>query len=184
MSAEDMMNEKHVPAQEGIIQEYSTTFDESSEKITTTIGHGRCSGCGEIDASKYYLCTGGELLCKNCVIIHEGKVYCREHIESDLGSKQLAKLLVGIICKLGIDKIKKFSKIKNSDIQKLKQELVDRDYITEKGIGFFIEKKLNDRGISAAKSFVKAYSQDLDFQVFIKKILELRPDWQEVLSAS
>ncbi len=181
MSAEDMMNEKHIPAQEGIIQEYSTAFDESSEKITTTIGHGRCSGCGEIDAKKYYLCCKGELLCKDCLLDHEGNAYCRKHVESELGSKQLAKLLIGIFFKLNIDKIKKFSKLKTEEVEGLKRELVERNYATEKGFGFFVEKKITDEGMSVIKTFIKAYSRDMDFQIFMKKILEERPDWKETL---
>jgi len=179
---DEFIDEVHVPAKEGVIEEYRTSFDETSQKITTEVGHGKCSTCGRVNATVYYHCVQEDLLCANCLIIHEGQTYCRKHIESSVGTKLEAMVLIAVASSLDKTKIKKFATISEQDVLSLKQELERKNYLESKHFGLFGNKvKPTHFGLSAIRTLYQTYIKDNDFQLFIKKLSEAKPDWREVL---
>lgn len=183
--SEDAMNEKHVPGQEGVIEELTTAFSESSERITTTVGHGRCSGCGRIDAKTYHLCSQGDLLCPTCLLSHEGTIYCRKHAEIFVGSKSEAKIGIGILVGLDKNKIKKFGAMTEEEVTTAERLLEARNYCSATRLGLFGNSiKLNHAGISAMRTLYLAYRNDSDMIFFFRKLEEVKPDWRETLGVA
>lgn len=180
--SEDFISERHVVARDGVIQENEMLVDANSQKISSVIGHGKCSSCGMIDGQKYFHCVGGDLLCPSCVIIHERRPYCRMHVEVLIGSKTEAKVGIGILVKLRKGKIKKFGSMTEEEYVDVRESLEEKSYCrTDDLVLLWDTIKMTGLGISAMRTLYLAYCDDSDMKLFCRKLDEAKPEWRENL---
>lgn len=174
--------DRDVPAGDGIIRSRMSRFTEDGmmENINE---HGRCGSCGLVfkEASNYYVCVRGELLCVECRMSYEGRTYCRHHLIELVATKQEMMVLFGIALGLGRGRIKKAGLLSESQYRAALQKLEEMDYCRHTGFGIFGGYKITADAPELILTLLGVFGNDADVRMLVNRVKEEMPDWKKQL---
>jgi len=116
----------------------------------------------------------GHILCDKCGprtrYDEDGKLYCRECVMTEIGNKDFAITLIGILGKLKLGQIADMANFEFDIVRKHADTMITRGWMTEKRAGAFVSRKLFRQAWSAAKVLANTFSEDEDFKNFMRKM--------------
>lgn len=175
----DFSVDRHVPAGDGIIRSRrSRMTEEGMENINE---YGRCGSCRFVfkEASNYFVCVQGELLCAECRMSYEGQTYCRRHLIELVATKPEMMVLFGIALGLRRNRIKKVALLSEGEYQQAMQKLEELDYCRRTGFGLFGGYRITPDAPELIFTLIAAFGKDADVRMLLKKLDEEIPDWRQ-----
>jgi hypothetical protein len=156
---------------DSVIQRTRTKFNPATEQSTVETVRGVCT-CGSILTGEVYQCYFSDLVCSKCSAIqYNGRIICRRHAESYVGSKEETIVLVGIALGLKPEEIGKMGCLSKETVMAAKGMLLIRSYVKIKLIGIIGNSaKLTKPGDDAIRFLISVYKKDLDFADFLKRV--------------
>jgi hypothetical protein len=127
-----------------------------------------CDQCG-IQTGNFSICIEcGRKLCENCAILYRKRILCLNCLTEILPlSKQEYKVLLAFANGLNdVGKIARITRVKEDLIEKCKKELENNGLILSRGILFFREIRISDKGLEAISAYRQVYGKEEDVEIF------------------
>lgn len=170
---EEMASERYTVTSENLLKSVRTRYNLSSGGMENEFATGVCSCCGRPfeNERSFVQCYFGDLVCMNCKNDYHSRSICRRHVESLIGSKEEAMILISIAFGIKRDVARRLTGLSSDEISDVKSKLITREYIVIKSVGLFFNKiKITFSAKEAIRIMASTYSRDSDFKEFLENI--------------
>jgi len=165
-SGKIILEERKIPSKEGEL-EGRTYFSTSTGGVIKEIRIGVCDICGR-KSDEFDICVSCKRkLCKECSIIYENQVYCKDCLYEKLPiNKEEYKVLLYISRGFeDVEDIINATNLRKETVLSCIKSLSDKGYIQISSFLFFSDINVLDSGFEALKTYSKVYAKDEPFQI-------------------
>ena len=169
-----ILEERVIPEEERVLtsKRYRTTDTGTLKEIRVAF----CSWCRRrLSQSERTVicCICHKVLCDSpsCVLMFEGRHYCRDDLQRILPMDKLQFLLVhGLVKGLKPDEIRELSRSQKESFRSALNRARANRLIERKGVSFYAYDQVSDYGVLCWKTHYPAFSQDGEVSFFIEEV--------------